>query len=488
MKALRRMIEVPKHIIEKMCLGISMILTGCFSPVRYGGNLETNPTTLHYADLEMSGEVLDRWWEIYGDAALNAFVETVLEENMSLQVAYLRMLDSRISYEQSTSSYYPTLNLSAGVGVGGNVSSDSTVDPSYSLGLSFGYEIDIWGRIRAQTVVNEAAVYSAQDAAESAAISLVGKVVTEWFNVQYYRDRLALTQRLLELSESYYTLVQEYYRSGQATGMDVLEQNQQLETLRSTIESQEMNIRLSERALEILAGGRTRATVEGGLPEPTGIGGTVNVEQLMKRRPDIRAALRSAQQADAKIVIALADRLPTLRLSASLAFRSADITELFKRLLWDVAANFVVNLFDGFKSTKAIDRAKVAYLQESMAYGIVVMEAVQEVEKSLLTLRLREQELKDAQAELERQKHILNVSRDYYVGGLIEYNRVLSALRSLVSSSQSELDARKNVLLAQLAVFQAMGGGTWLEDVSRRGEEKAQKALSALDEDDDNKH
>ena len=474
-----------RHAFLWMGCCVALFLAGCFSPVRYGAKLEENPTTLHYADLEMDGEVLDRWWEVYGDDALNGFVETVLNENMSLQVAYLRMLDSQIAYEQSEGSYYPTLSFNAGAGLGGQVSSDSSYDPSYSLGLSLGYEIDIWGRIRAQTVVNELAVYSAQDAAESAAISLVGKVVTEWFNVQYYRERIALTQRLLELSESYYQLVQDYYRSGQATGMDVLEQGQQLETLRSTIKSQEMNVRLSERSLEILAGGRMRAEVTGGLPAPADMGGTVNVEQLLKRRPDIRAALRKAQQADAKVVIALADRLPTLRLSASLAFRSSDITELFKRLIWDVAANFVVNLFDGFKTTKAIDRAKVAYLQESMSYGVVVMDAVMEVEKALLTLRLREQELLDAQAELERQKRILEVSREYYVSGLIAYNRVLSALRGMVTSSQSELDARKNVLVAQLAVFQAMGGGAWLEDVSNKGKEKARQQLSDLDNDDD---
>ena len=100
------------------------------------------------------------------------------------------------------------------------------------------------------------------------------------------------------------------------------------------------------------------------------------------------------------------------------------------------------------------------------------------MEKALLTLRLREQELLNAQAELARQTHILNVSREYYVGGLIEYNRVLSALRSLISTSQNELDARKNVLLAQLAVFQSMGGGAWLEDVSLKGEEKARQAFS----------
>ncbi len=469
-----------------ICLIASLFLYGCFSPVRYGANLESEAIPeQHYSDLALTGEALDRWWEAYGDANLNAFIESVLHENMSLQVSYLRMLDSRMSYEQQTSGYYPSLNLSAGAGVGGVVYSDPSADPNYSLSLSLGYEIDLWGRLRAQSVVSEASLYTAQDAAESAAISLVANVVTQWFNVQYYHDRIALTKQLLALSETYYTLVQDYYRSGQSTGMDVLEQNNQLETLRSTIQSLETNARIAERSLEILAGGKVKANVEGSLPEPANVGGTVDVEELMKRRPDIRTALRAAQSADAKIVIALADRLPSLKLSFSLSYKSNSIVDLFKQLLWNLAGNFTANLFDGFKSTLAIDRAKVSFLQERLSYGVVVMEAVQEVEKALLTLKLREQELIDAQAELERQTNILAVSREYYVGGLIDYNRVLSALKSLISNSQSELEARKSLLTAQIDFFKAMGGGSWLQDVSKQNEENAQKMLDQLGESED---
>ena len=109
------------------------------------------------------------------------------------------------------------------------------------------------------------------------------------------------------------------------------------------------------------------------------------------------------------------------------------------------------------------------------------MQAVSEVEQALLELRLREQLLVDAQADLERRKEILETSREYFTHGLLDYNRVLSALRSMISSSQSELDARHNLLNAQIALFKAMGGSRWLEDARTRGKDKAKEMLEELD-------
>ena len=458
-------------------------LQGCFSPVKYATPLDEVVVENTYGDLALTGEIRDRWWESFGDSELNKFVEIVLENSPTLQSAYLKLLDSEYAVTQSKAGYYPSASFNAGVGAGGNVYNEASADPNYSLGLSASYEIDIWGKVRAQKRVAELSMYAAQDAAESAAISLVGNVVTEWFAIKYYRDRQKLTQELLEIAEGYYELVEEYYRNGQTTGMDVLEQRQQIETLRATLNELDTNIRISQHKLKILAGGKANPVVEGSLPEDIDVGGSIDVDSLLENRPDIRSARRSAEQADARIVIAIADRLPTLRLSASLSYRSKTITELFERLVWDVGASLAVNLFDGFNKTTAIDRAKVTYLQQRLAYGVTVMQAIAEVEEALLNLNLRKQTLIDARAQLERQRDILEVSREYFTGGQVTYNRVLSALRSLISASQSELDARRQLLNAQITFYKAMGGSGWLKDTSEQNTKRVKEMLEQLDED-----
>ena len=97
-------------------------------------------------------------------------------------------------------------------------------------------------------------------------------------------------------------------------------------------------------------------------------------------------------------------------------------------------------------------------------------------------LSLREQQLLDARAELARQREILDVSREYFVEGALDYSRVLTALRGLIMTSQSALDARRQVLLAQVAVYKAMGGATWLEETSERGVERARTRLETIGE------
>ncbi len=468
-------------------LMVALSLSGCFSPQRYSTNIPIEEIEPHYGDLAVSGEQLNRWWENYGDPNLSQFVKTVLEESPTLQVAYLRLLDSELQHKQSQAGYYPSLSFSAGAGVGGQVpAGDPTVNQNYNLGLSLSYEIDIWGKVRAQSLASELSMQSAQDSAESAAMTLVGNVVTEWFAIQYYRERIELTRQLLELSESYYLLVEEYYRTGQSTGTDVLEQRQQIESLRATLLDLETNIRISQHSLQILAGGKIKPNVEGPLPAAIHVGGTPDVEKLLEMRPDVRTARRNAQKANAQVVVALADRLPSLRLSASLAFRAPSIVDLFKSLIWDTALSFAANLFDGFNKTTAIDRAKVSFLIERLNYMTTVYQAVADVEKALLTLRLREQQLVDAQAQLNRQKEILDVSRQYFIEGALDYNRVLSALRSMISSSQSELDARRNLLTAQIALFKAMGGAAWIAETTETASQKAREMLEKLDDEENN--
>lgn len=462
-------------------------LTGCFNSVRYSSELDDQKFESHYGDIALPGEVRDKWWEAYGDNELNQFVDTVLKESPTLQSAYLKLLDSEISIKQAKSGYYPNLSFSAGLGYGGNISSESKADPSYSLGLSLSYEVDLWGKVKAERYISELSHQSVLDSAESAAISLVANVVTNWFAILYYRDRKKLIEQQLDISEQYYALVQDYYRTGQSSGMDVLEQRQQLETLRESLNEIDANIRITQRTLEILAGGKYKVKAEGSLPEAIDVGGTVEADKLIELRPDLRIAKRSAQKADAQVVIAIADRLPSLRLSASLSLRSASITELFKRLLWDIAASFSASVFDGYKKTLAIDRAKVAYISERFSYAVSVMQAMAEVEQAILKLRLREQNLVDARAQLDRQKEILEVSRQHFAHGDLTYNRVLSALKNMISNSQSELDARRQLLLAQVDLFKAMGGSSWLKQTSEQGAQRAHELLDSLDDDNDSK-
>ena len=131
--------------IFRSCLGLLpfLLTLGCFSPVKYGVNSELGKIEDAYGDIALPGEVHDRWWVLYGDEGLVEFVDTVLDNSPTLQVAYLRLLDSELALDQSKSAYYPSLSMNAGVGGSGTLYPDATAEPNYSLGLSASYEIDL---------------------------------------------------------------------------------------------------------------------------------------------------------------------------------------------------------------------------------------------------------------------------------------------------------------------------------------------------------
>lgn len=467
-----------------MCLLLT--LTSCLSPHPYAATIHVSEPAPRYADLEIEGAVADKWWQAYGDEHLNAYVDRVLAENLTIQVAYLRIVDAQLAQKQAHADYYPKLGFNAGAGVGGRVDSDtSTANQNYNMGLSLGYEVDLWGRVRAEARVSELGTLAARDAVETAIMGLVGQIVTDWFALSYFSQKRILTQRLLELSEDYRKLAQNYYLNGATTGADLLDQDQQIASLKASLLDIDTQTRLAKTSLEILANSTQAEIKVGALPQAIDLGGTVSPSLLLLRRPDVRSARRQAEQADARITIAFANRLPSLKLSAALGLRAPSITELFKTLIWDVAGSFVASLFDGFKQTTAIDRAKVTFLQERLGYRVVVNNAVADVESTLLMHRLRQQQLINSTEELARRSEILEASRQYFIGGLISYDRLLMALRQLVSATQAELDAKRALLLAQVAVFKAMGGGPWLNEASSSGEKIAQDMLKALDDKDE---
>ena len=470
------------NLIWGFCLLCSVFLfQGCLKSTYYGVRETPENIPRTYGDIQLGeGSVAERWWEVYGDNALNEALEKALDNSLTLKATYFRILQSQTQIEQSKSGYWPTASFSAGAGYGGSVSAEeNTHQPSFSMGLNVGYEIDIWGAVGAEARVNELGYYAAKDAAESAILSLTSNFVQAWFNVRYYRARRELITNLLALSEQYLELAKEHYKSGQATGMDVLEQEEQVRSMRVTLANLDMNEKLATHQLSQLAGGFEVIQVpEGlkGLPELPELSGIPSPEKLLERRPDIRSAYRSAQQMDARVVIALADRLPTLKLSTSLNLKSPSLIDLFSQLAWNLAANFAATLFDGFRGSAALTRAKLSFLESETSYGVTVMNAIYEVESALLKYQQSLLDLENSRIEMEQSAKLLETSQVYYIGGLLDYNRVLSMLRSHVNSSMAYLEAQNTVLKNQIAVFVAMGG-TWMSDRVEKGEQNAREIL-----------
>src|SRR5690606_22122303 len=156
------------------------------------------------------------------------------------------------------------------------------------------------------------------DDAEAIAISLASEVAEAWFDIIAQRSQYKLISEQITTNETYLELVRLRFEKGLASALDVYQQRQQLVTTQAQLRLIEAAIRLFEHRLAILIGKPPReVTTDSGdvLPAlPEAVPGTGLPVALLDRRPDVRAARRRVESADYRVAVAVADRLPALRL------------------------------------------------------------------------------------------------------------------------------------------------------------------------------
>src|SRR5690606_26849382 len=158
-----------------------------------------------------------------------------------------------------------------------------------------GYEIDVWGKVRASVYAAEQDILALEEDARAIAMTLSGQIALSWLEILRERERRALIEEQLELTELFYELVVLRLNVGQATALDVFEQRQQVDALRSQLTLVEAREQSARSRLAILLG-RSPGSAVGpqgdtmpDVPPPVAAGVPAD---LLERRPDVRAAKR----------------------------------------------------------------------------------------------------------------------------------------------------------------------------------------------------
>ena len=185
------------------------------------------------------------------------------------------------------------------------------------------------------------------------AFSLTSQVAEAWFDVLAQRQKRELFNEQIELNERYVELLELRLAQGQGSALDVNQQQQQIEQLRSQIETITQQEVLAMQRLAILMG---KAPSEGASMVPAGIIALPELPalpdagvpaDLLERRPDLRRSYKQLEAANRRIAVAVRDRLPTVRLSPSLFLQAIKIGDLLDEIFWSATAAISQPLVDG---------------------------------------------------------------------------------------------------------------------------------------------
>ena len=184
---------------------------------------------------------------------------------------------------------------------------------------------------------------------------------------------------------------------------------------------------------------------------------------MIQRRPDIRSAYYAVLATDSDLAAAIADRFPSLSLTAGVDTSGAHTRDLFNNWLATIAANLVAPIIDGGLRKAEVDRTRAVASEALHTYGQTILDALGEVEDALV----QEQRQRDYIASIDKQLtlagQVIESVRDRYLQGTVDYQRVLDALLSHQELQRSHLTAKRDLVQYRIDLCRALGTGWTLD-------------------------
>lgn len=406
-----------------------------------------------------AGAVNNGWLPLFGDAQLERLVAEAVTYNPDLQIAAARVEAAEASARAAGAALYPQVNFGAHGGgkLGGDNSGVSGV------GLFASWELDLWGRVRAQRAAATAQYEATALEAVYARESIAALVAKSWFLAREAAVQRAIAGEMISSAQSLVELSRERVRVGRSDELEVSQAEASALSYRDIQLQAEVARQNAQRAIEILAGRYPSATVEPGLDLPA-VPGPVPVglpSELLERRPDVRAAERKVAAAFYRTEQAKAARLPTISLTAGLSSISSDVFVLKERdnPVWGLGATILAPIFTGGALQAQVDIRTAEQKAAVAEYGRIGSRAFGEVENALSSSFNLDNRAEVLLRAVRANEAALGYARTRYDVGSGDLRGVQQQLLALHAARATLAKVQGERLIQRVNLHLALGGG-----------------------------
>jgi len=414
------------------------------------------------------------WWRLFNDDELNHLETLALTNNQNLAAAAARFDESRALLGQARSGFFPQLTAggtpngditrqrsSANAPLAGGPAGVSHTYDTFTAPIYFGWEVDLWGRVRRQSQAAKARYVASAEDLESSRLGVAAEVADEYFTVRALETERSLITNTIEAYRRSLELTQNRRRGGVASDLDVAQAATQLDTAEAQLPDVELRLARALNAMAIFTGqspvtfGITRGAVTSTVPEiPPTLPST-----LLEHRPDIAAAELRMAAANADVGVATAAFFPTVRINGLAGFQSVDSSTWFdwSSRLWAVGPSIQLPLFTGGYNRAHLAVAKAAYNETVANYRQTVLNAFGEVQNQLAAQRLLADQWKAEHEAVVAAQQTLAIANNRYKAGLVTYLDVATAQTDALNHQRAEVQLEGERLNAAVNLIKALG-------------------------------
>ena len=406
------------------------------------------------------------WWRLYNDATLTSLVERSLSSNQNLAASAARLRQAREISRATRTLYFPDVNIGANAERSksrprGN-QSGTNIQNTFSVPVDLSYEVDIWGKVSRQIESSTAKEGAAEESLNALRLSIASEVAQTYWALRAVDADRALLNRTLDLRRRALGLLGQQRTAGAISGLDYSRAETEVASAESDRIALDRNRLELVNALAVLGGAAaTGSTVpeRSDLPKPPSVPVSVPSE-LLRQRPDIRAAERQVAAANADIGVATAAFYPSFVINASAGPSASTIGNLFKSssLIWSLGSSVTAPLTSQVYLKSQKEAAVAAHEAASAEYRQTVLESMAEVENALqgsVILSRRQQAQEQALASAEK---TLDLSTQRFKAGLVSFLDVVDAERTRLDAERAVNAIRSERLAVSVGLIKALGG------------------------------
>ena len=414
------------------------------------------------------------WWRIFNDPALEELVQTAYQQNLSLRAAGLRVLQARKIREIATLSLLPQSQAASGGYSRNQISENApnffpgtnTSFSNWSTGFDMSWELDVWGRIRRSIDAADAGFEAEINSYDAILVTLVGDVAATYIEVRAIDQRLNLAEKNAELQKSSLDLTEKRNAEGAVSALDVAQAKANYTDTLSLIPLLRQSRRIAVNRLSVLLG-MTPFELEplirerGAMPIAPEQAVTGIPNELLRRRPDIRAAERLVAVQSEKIGIVKADLYPRFGLSGEIGVGAEHFNDLFSSgsQFATIAPGFRWNILHYGRLKKAVEIEQVKFQESVVNYQNSVLAAHQEVEDALTSFLESKERLNFLTQSADAVQEAVNTVRLQYEEGATDFGRVFVLESALVQRQDELTSVKAEVSISLVRLFKSLGGG-----------------------------
>jgi NodT family efflux transporter outer membrane factor (OMF) lipoprotein len=476
-----------------------LVLTACIA-LAIGGCTTVGPDFKHPETASMESWIergenaikaaptdLRNWWKVFNDPTLDLLVEKALDQNLSLQITGLRIIEARAQLGIVRGALYPQTQTAGGSAAKQRISKNS---PNYSqaakssfsvyqAGFDAAWEIDFWGRYRRGLEAADANMESSVAAYQQGMVSLTAEVASTYINIRTFEERIKLAENNVKLQQQSLHIAQVRFDNGATTELDVQQAKSNLAGTQALIPGLVKGLRQAKHSLSILLGmvpGEVNQLLVGPsvipvAPAETAVGIPA---ELLRRRPDVRQAEFSAALESARIGIAEADLYPSFSLFGSIGLQTSSTNDSSlgdftnsDSLAYSIGPGFNWNIFNYGRLKNSVRAQDAAFQQQLVNYQNTVLRAYQETEDAIVGFLQSKQEARYFAESAKAAQRSADLANVQYREGAVDFQRVVDSERTLVIQQDKETEARGSIVLNLVSTYKALGGG-WETEKDRQ--------------------